>query len=168
MHYHSLHIVLFLLSYASCSCCVLYFSLSLSLSHLASSSWYLESLFLRRTRYDIVVPLPLLLLPSLLIMFGFVMRRQEMTSLRTFLTEQFIQNARSFCLTFQTLLYLVCLALKDGLLYVRNSRGSRRVHTGVLLQYSCYRYFCASVYYGISWHTYRSYPRTHFQGTTCP
>ena len=46
-----------------------------------------------------------------------------MTSLRTFLTGQFIQNARSFCLTFQTLFYLVRLAIRVGLLYVRYQRG---------------------------------------------
>ena len=164
MHSHALHIV-FLLSYALSLVVFSILILSLSLSHLVFLSWHLRNLFLLKTRY-IVVPLPLLL--HLVILFGFVMRRHEMTSLRTFLTGLFIWNIRSFCLTFQTLLYPMHLAFGDGLLYVRNSRGSRRVHTGVLLQYSCYRYFCASVYYGISWHTYRSYPRTHFQGTTCP
>ena len=129
MHSHALHIV-FLLSYALSLVVFSILILSLSLSHLVFLSWHLRNLFLLKTRY-VVVPLPLLL--HLVILFGFVMRRHEMTSLRTFLTGLFIWNIRSFCLTFQTLLYPMHLAFRDGLLYVRNSRGSWRVHTGVLL-----------------------------------
>ena len=46
-----------------------------------------------------------------------------MTSLRTSLTKRFIRNARSFCLTFQILLYPMRLALGVGLLHVRYLRG---------------------------------------------
>ena len=46
--------------------------------------------------------------------------KHELTSLRTSLTRQFIQNARSFCLIYQTLVYQVLLALVDGLLFVSN------------------------------------------------
>ena len=46
-----------------------------------------------------------------------------MTSLKTFLIGRFIRNARLFCLTFQTLLYPMHLALGDGLLYMRNPHG---------------------------------------------
>ena len=61
--------------------------------------------------------------PFPLILFGSMMKRYIMTSLRTFLTGQFIQNARSFCLISQTLLHPILLALKDGLLFVRNPQG---------------------------------------------
>ena len=52
--------------------------------------------------------------------------RDEMTQddfSENFLTGQFIQNARSFYLIFQTLLYLVHLAFGDGLLFVKNLHG---------------------------------------------
>ena len=94
------------------------FLLCLCLSWLVSLSWNLRNLFHLKTRFVVV-----LLLLFLLIQFGSVMRRHEMTSLRTFLTRWFIWNARSFCLTSQTFLYLVHLALGDGFLYVRNPLG---------------------------------------------
>ena len=94
------------------------FLLCLYLSWLVSLSWNLRNLFHLKTRFVVV-----LLLLFLLIQFGSVMRRHEMTSLRTFLTRWFIWNARSFCLTSQTFLYLVHLALGDGFLYVRNPLG---------------------------------------------
>ena len=93
---------------------------SLPLSRLVSLSWHIRNFFLLKTRF-IVVPLLLLLL--LLILFDSVMRRHEMTYLRTFLTRQFIQNDKSFYLTFQTLLYPVHLTLRNGLLFVRNPQG---------------------------------------------
>ena len=43
-------------------------------------------------------------------------------SLRTFVTKRFIQNTKSFYLTFQTHLFPICLALEVGDLYVRNPR----------------------------------------------
>ena len=58
-----------------------------------------------------------------MISFSSMIRRHKMTSLITSLTRRFIWNAKSFCPTSQTLLYLVHLALGDGLLFVRNSRG---------------------------------------------
>ena len=94
------------------------FLLCLCLSWLVSLSWNLRNLFHLKTRFVVV-----LLLLFLLIQFVSVMRRHEMTSLRTFLTRWFIWNARSFCLTSQTFLYLVHLALGDGFLYVRNPLG---------------------------------------------
>ena len=100
------------------SCCVLSLSLSLSLSCLVFFSWNLRNLSLLRTRY-VVIPFP----PSLLILFSSVMKRHEMNYLRTFLIGWFIWNARSFCLTFQTFFYLVCLAPRARLLYVRKRRG---------------------------------------------
>ena len=114
MHYHALHVV-FLLSYALSS--AMFSVFLLSLSSLVSLSWHLRNLFLLKTRY-VVVPLPFLL--HLLIQFGSMMRRHKLTSLITFLTERFIRNAKSFCLTFQTLLYPMHFTLRDGLLYVRN------------------------------------------------
>ena len=120
MHFHALH-VLFHFFLAPCLLLWLCFSLSLSLSlsHLVSSSRHPKSLFLLKTRF--VMVLPFLLFP--LILFGSVMRRHIITSLITFLNGRFIRNARLFCLIFQTLLYPVLLALEDGLLFVRNPRG---------------------------------------------
>ena len=113
MHYHTLHVFFSFLPVPYVLMCSLSLFVSLSLSCLV-----LRNLSLLRTRY-VLVPLP----PSLLILFYSMMKRHEMTSLRTFLTKQFIRNARSFYLTSQTLLYSMRLALGDGLLYVRNSRG---------------------------------------------
>ena len=98
---------------------LLCFCSSLCLSRLVSSSWHPKSMFLLKTQFIVVLHLHLFLL----IPFGFVVRRHEMTSLRTFLIRRFIRNPRSFYLIFQTLLYPVRLALGDGFLYVRNSRG---------------------------------------------
>ena len=82
---------------------------------LTMCSWYPKSSSPPKTRFVMV----LLLLLFLLTLFGSVMRRHELTSRRTFLTGQFIQNPKSFYLTFQTLLYPVLLALRDGFLFVR-------------------------------------------------
>ena len=104
-------------------CLLLWLCFSLLyLSRLVFFSWHLKSLFHLKTQF-VVVLLLLLLLLFLLSLFDSMIRRHEMTSLRTFLTRRFIQNAKSFCLISQTLLHLVHLALKDGLLYVRNPRG---------------------------------------------
>ena len=101
-----------------------------------------------------------------LILFVSMMKRHIMTSLRTFLTRWFIRNARSFCLISQTLLYPVLLALKDGLLLWEALKVSRRVYTGVLLQYARPRYLCTLVYYGILWYMYHSHLGLHFRGAT--
>ena len=69
------------------------------------------------------VVLLLLLLLLLLFEIGFVIQNPKRILMRTSITRRFIRNARSFYLTFQTLLYPVCLALGDGLLYLRNPRG---------------------------------------------
>ena len=121
--------------HVTCSCifvhCMFFFLLSCALkfllclcssfclSRLVISSWHPKSMFLLKTQFIVVLYLHLFLL----IPFGSMMRRHKMTSLRTFLIGQFIRNARLFCLIFQTLLYPVCLALRDWFLYVRNSRG---------------------------------------------
>ena len=107
MHYHALHVSF--LSFPIHS--FFYDSLSLSLS------WHLKSLFCLKTRFVMVLFLPFLF-P--LILFSFMIRRHEMTSLRTSLTGKFIQNAKSFCPISQTLLYSTRLALRDEFLYVRN------------------------------------------------
>ena len=91
-------------------------SLSLSLSRLVSLSWHLKNLFHLKTRFIVVLLLSMIL-------FSSMMRRHEMSSLRTSLTGWFIWNVGSFCLTSQKLLYSVRLPFKDGLLYVRNPRG---------------------------------------------
>ena len=118
MHYHALHVYFFLLSYALPLAVILCLS-SLSLS-------LLISLLVMEPKKSVPSKNPICRGSSSsfpLIQFGSVMRRHEMTSLRTFLTGWFIWNARSFCLTSQTFLYLVHLALGDGFLYVRNPLG---------------------------------------------
>ena len=107
MHFHALH-VFFLLS-----CALNIFVVFLFLS------WHPKSLFLLKTQFIMV----LLILLFLLILSSFVMRRHEMTFIRTFLIGQFIQKARSFCLIFYTLLYPMCLVLKDGLPFMSSPRG---------------------------------------------
>ena len=97
-------------------CCVF---VLLFLSHLVSLSWHPKSPFLLKTWF-IMVPLNLLF-P--LILFSSTIRRHIMTSLRTFWTVRFIQNAKSFFQISQTLLYPVLLALGDGLLFMRNPQG---------------------------------------------
>ena len=98
MHYHALHVVFFfLVPYHMLWFFVFLLSLFLSLSYLVSLSWHLRNPFLLNTRF-IMVPPPLLLL--LLILLSSVMRKHEMSYLKTFLTGWFIWNARSFYLTF--------------------------------------------------------------------
>ena len=85
---------------------VWYFSDSLSLSLVLVASWHLnvnpfcpETLFVSRHL------LLLLLLTLLPLMSGFVMRRPNQTSWRTFHDEAFIWNAKSFYQIFLTLIY---------------------------------------------------------------
>ena len=52
------------------------------------------------------------------LMSGSVMRRLNWTSLRTFLDATFIQNAKSFCLTFLTLTYPLSSTVGVGSHYV--------------------------------------------------
>ena len=85
--------------------------------------WHPKRLFHPRTQSHVMVPFLLLLLPLFQIPLGSVMRSPKKISMRTSLTGQFIRNAKSFCLIFQTLLFLLRLALKVGLLYVRYLRG---------------------------------------------
>ena len=121
----------------TCSCiimhCTFFFLLSYALKFLLWLCFFLSYLSLS---FSLLVMAPKKVVPSKslicrgssswsfpLILFGFVMKRHIMTSLRTFLIGWFIQNARSFCLISQTLLYPVLLALKDGLLLMRNPQG---------------------------------------------
>ena len=118
--------------HVTCSCIAFFFLLSWALSStvfffsfllcLVSCLWHPRNLSLLRTRSHVVVSFPLLL-PSFLILLGSVMWRSNRTSMRTFLTRWLIQNARSFCLIFQTLLFSMSLALEVGLLYVKYPRG---------------------------------------------
>ena len=117
MHYHAL-LVVFIIS------CVLSSTMILCLSSLSLSF----SLLVMALKKSIPSKNPILRgssssssTPSNSIQFRD--EKHVMTSLKTFLTERFIWNARSFYLTFQTLLYPMHLALKDGLLYVRNPQG---------------------------------------------
>ena len=98
MHYLALHI--FLLSFLSIfSSAMLPFS---SFLYLVSRLWHPRNLSLLTTQSHAVVLLLLLLLllPQFLILLGSMMRRPNRTSMRNFLTEWFIRNARSFCLIF--------------------------------------------------------------------
>ena len=115
-HVHALHVLIPSFLHLNVFVVFLFFSLSLLFGLLIMVS---KSSSLPKTRFVMV----LLLLLFLLTLFSFVMRRHELTSRRTFLTRQFIQNAKSFYLTFQTLLYPVLLALRDGFLFVRKPRG---------------------------------------------
>ena len=119
MHYHALHIFFpsFLclkVSFMTLFLSFLSLSLSFSLLVMALKKFVPSKSPIHRGSSSSSFPL---------ILFGFVMKRHIMTSLRNFLIERFIRNARSFCLISQTLLYPVLLALKDGLLFVRNPQG---------------------------------------------
>ena len=105
---------------------IFFFLLSLTLSSTLfffPYLWHPKRLFHPRTQSHVMVPFLLLLLPLFQIPLGSVMRSPKKISMRTSLTGQFIRNAKSFCLIFQTLLFLLRLALKVGLLYVRYLRG---------------------------------------------
>ena len=127
----------FFVLHITCSCiimhCTFFFLLSYALKFLLWFCFFLSYLSLS---FSLLVMAPKKFVPSKspihrgsssssfpLILFGFMMKRHIMTSLRNFLIERFIWNARSFCLISQTLLYPVLLALKDGLLFVRNPQG---------------------------------------------
>ena len=135
MHYHALHLAFFLLSCALCSVVYSVFSLSLFLSLPPSLSLSL-SLSLSHT-FSFLVMAPKKSIPSKnpihhgssssssssssdSVQFRDEKARDDFFD--NFMTEWFIPNARSFYLTFQTLLYLVRSALGDGFLYVRNPR----------------------------------------------
>ena len=101
----------FFLSLASFLACLL-FSLSLSFR-----LWHTRNPFLRRTRYLVVV-LPLLLLSIL--ETGSVIQNLKRILRRIFVTNRFIRNGKLLCPIFQTLFYLMCLAVGVGNLSVRN------------------------------------------------
>ena len=92
-------------------------SLSLSLSFSLHSCvslllWHLNANLLRpRTLYLLGHLLPLTLHHLL---FGFVMRTLERTSLRIFVDEAFIRNAASFCQNFLTLTYSLSFTIGVG------------------------------------------------------
>ena len=92
-------------------------SLSLSLSHID----YARHPKPPRAKIIFKVLVLLLLIPFPLIMFGFVMRRPERTSKRTFRNVEFIQSAMLFFQTFLTLLSPPSFGLGAGNLYVRDS-----------------------------------------------
>ena len=119
MHCHALLILFLFLEpfFLSTVFSVFLFSLDFGL-------WHPKSLFRPRTQLLVIVLLLLLLLLSLfLIKSSSVMRIPKRIPLRTFMTRQFIRNAKSFCLTFQTLLFPVHLAHGVGNLYMRNPWG---------------------------------------------
>ena len=116
MHCHTLlFLFLFLEPFFFLLCFLFSFLLPL-----VSWLWHLKSLFPPRTQLDVMV---LFLFPLFLILWGFVMKRPEMTSLRTSLTGWFIRNAKSLSLTFQTLLYPTGFVFRVGFLYVRYPKG---------------------------------------------
>ena len=116
MHYHALHafFFFFLVPYVP----ALSLSLSFSLLLVTPKKSIPSKNLIRRCGFSSSSSTPFL--PDSV---QFRDEKAEDDFLRTFLTRQFIRNIRLFCLTFQTLLYPVHLALEDGLLYVRNPRG---------------------------------------------
>ena len=85
--------------------------LSLSLVYISCIMAPKRSLFYPRILFILGHPLLLTLLPPL---FGSVMKRPKQTSLRTFLDEAFIQNAKSFCQTSQILTYPLSFTVGVG------------------------------------------------------
>ena len=115
MHFHALHILIPSFLHLNVSVVLLFFSLSLSFNLLVMAPK--KSVPSKNPiHHGSSFSFPLTLSSS-------VMTRHVLSSRRTFLTRWFIRNARSFCLTFQTLFYLVLLALGDELLFVRNPQG---------------------------------------------
>ena len=100
MHFHALHFSFSLSWASSLLCCFSSFS-----SLLVFWLWHPRNLHLWITRSLIVVLHLLLLFPLLLIEFDFVMWTPKRILLRTSVTRRFIQNAKSFCLIFQTLFF---------------------------------------------------------------
>ena len=81
-------------------------SLSLFLPLVLVASWHLNVSLLRPKTFFVLGHLLLLLLLTLLpLTSGFVMRRPNQTSWRTFHDEAFIWNAKSFYQIFLTLIY---------------------------------------------------------------
>ena len=113
MHFHAYISSSFYICYiVSCWCFSNCLSLSLSLSLSFSlfltlvASWHLNvNPFCPGTLFVSGHLLLLLLLTSLHLTYGSVMRRPSQTSWRTFQNEAFIWNAKSFCHIFQTLTY---------------------------------------------------------------
>ena len=81
----------------------MFFSPSLSLLFTLVATWHLNVNLLRPG--TLFVPRQPLLLIPLLLPSDSVMRRPNRTSLRTFLDEAFIRNAKSLCRTSPTLTY---------------------------------------------------------------
>ena len=127
IHYHALYFSFslfpkasFLLFLKHLFCCV---SVLFPSPSIIFWLWHPKSQSLPRTWSHVVVLHLFLLFPLFLIELGSVMRTPKRTLLRTSLIRWFIRNIRSFCLTFQTLLFPVRLALGVGHLFVRNPQG---------------------------------------------
>ena len=114
MHPHALFffLILFLRTYFA--------MFLLLLARLVSLTWHLGNLFLRRTRYFVVVLHFLLLFLLFLLKIGFVIKNPKRILMRTSVIGRFTWNSMSFCLIFQTHLFPVCLTLGVGNLFVRN------------------------------------------------
>ena len=88
-----------------------------------------KSMFLPRTPSLVMVLLLLLLLllllfPLFLLEIGPMIQNPKRILMRTLVMRRFTLNAMSFCLIFQTFLYIERLALGIGNLFVRNPRGA--------------------------------------------
>ena len=110
MHSHASFLSFFIIP-SACSGVFLFFSLIFLLYHP-------RNLSLQGTWYLVMVLLLLFLL--LLLEIGSVIRNSKRILRRTFVTRWFTRNATSFCLIFQTLLYLMHLALGVRNLCMRN------------------------------------------------
>ena len=85
------------------------------------------------------------------------MRRPGRTSWRTLRNMAFIRSAMLSYWIFLTLLSPLSFGLGARNLYVRDPWGVPSCYTGVLLQYTRYRYLCTSVCHYI-WVAYLDYP----------
>ena len=94
-------IALFLFSLASLLLCFCF----VSLSFFSFWLWHPKNLFLLRTR-SLVMVLLLLLLLLFLLEISSMIQNPKRILMRTLVKGWFTQNAMSFCLIFQTLLYL--------------------------------------------------------------
>ena len=113
MHFHAyLPCILSTLIYWLYWCFSACFSLLLSLLFTLVASWHLNVSLLRpKTLFILGHPLLLTLLPHT---SGSVIRRPNRTSLRTFLDEAFIRNAKSFCRISSTLTYPLSFTIGVG------------------------------------------------------
>ena len=89
-------------------------SLSLSLSLTLVASWHLNVNPLYPWTFFVLGYLLLLLLTTLHLTYGSMMRRPNRTSRRTFHDEAFIRNAKSFCQIFLTLTYPLSSIVRVG------------------------------------------------------